>query len=176
MTPSTPIEIRPTTDADVPAAVGLENACSSDPSQSSTANRPAQMQYLAHRESAVSIVAVKGDVIVGQAVAILRDGGPMRAPTARLQSLCVDAAHRGQGIGGRLLSAVFAGLVGRGVRRAFVQVDASNSAALTLLGHYGFLSLGQLDGYFGPGRAAVHMVADATGSSVSTPMSISIAA
>jgi predicted GNAT family acetyltransferase len=54
-----------------------------------------------------------------------------------ISAVCTDAAHRGQGLAGRLMQAVAAGIVERG-ERPFLHALASNTNAVRLYAALGF--------------------------------------
>jgi ribosomal protein S18 acetylase RimI-like enzyme len=88
--------------------------------------------------TAFAVVAESDGVIVGQATNRLGAG------TAVL-GIVVAAAHRGGGLGRRLLAASIAGARERGASRMALQVYAENAAAIALYRAYGFRETGDTD-------------------------------
>ena len=71
-------------------------------------------------------------------------------PVGELESLAVATAHRGRGIGSRLLEALLADLTERGVRDVVLGVLPDNDGAIALYRRFGFRPvwtyLARLDG------------------------------
>lgn len=72
---------------------------------------------------------------------------------ATVQTLAVDVAHRGRGVGGLLLSALLAEAERRGVSAVWLEVRTDNDAAIALYDRYGFERAGVRRGYYDGGRA-----------------------
>jgi GNAT superfamily N-acetyltransferase len=87
---------------------------------------------------AFAVVAELDGAIVGEAT------NRIGATTAVL-GMVVAAAHRGHGIGRRLLAASIAGARERGVARMALQVYAQNAAAIGLYRTSGFRETGDTD-------------------------------
>ncbi|KDB24491.1 hypothetical protein H109_03686 [Trichophyton interdigitale MR816] len=77
---------------------------------------------------------------------------------ALLHKLCVEAGHRGQGIGGLLLAAVEEQLRREGCRTVHLWVDAERAAARRLYQRRGFEETRTVQDYYGPGRTGINMV------------------
>ncbi|EZF72874.1 hypothetical protein H105_05151 [Trichophyton soudanense CBS 452.61] len=77
---------------------------------------------------------------------------------ALLHKLCVEAGHRGQGIGGSLLAAVEEQLRREGCRTVHLWVDAGRAAARRLYQRRGFEETRTVQDYYGPGRTGINMV------------------
>ena len=156
------ISVRPATASDVPGAVALEQACFEGDVRLSER----QLTYLQRRDSAVFLVADRGGQVVGEGIALVRHhkspGGRAAPPSGRVYSLAVHDDCRGQHIGRRLLQAMLAQLVARGVRRVYLEVEQDNAAAIALYEHLGFRWIGYLPDYYGAGRTASHMVCELT--------------
>ena len=145
--------VRPACRGDLAAAVELETVCFGTGGFSLTKR---QLQYLQRRPTALFLVAEQGGTVVGQGVALVRQH--RTAQSGRIYSLAVHPDSRGQGIGDALLRSMVEQLGARGVRRVYLEVDRENAAALRLYERWGFQQLGTLDDYYGPGKAAAHMV------------------
>lgn len=80
------------------------------------------------------------------------------ADEGEILNLAVDPASRRRGAGRRLLEAMVTWLEGHGVRDVFLEVRASNAAAIALYERSGFRRLGVRKGYYrGPTEDAVTM-------------------
>jgi ribosomal-protein-alanine N-acetyltransferase len=77
---------------------------------------------------------------------------------ARLYSLAVHPALRGQGWGGRLLEAGFVWMRERGLVVCRAEVKANNVAARALYARYGFTEKAFLPDYYGPGHHGLRLV------------------
>ncbi len=99
--------------------------------------------------------------IVGEGIALVRQH--KQSVSGRVYSLAVDPASRGQGIGERLMREMVEQLRQRAVRRIYLEVEASNGAAIHLYERLGFGSIGTLPDYYGEGKAGVHMMCEAAG-------------
>ncbi len=152
--------IRAATTLDVPAAVELEQTCFSAYKLSRR-----QLRYLQKAPTAVFVVAEREGEIVGEGIALARRHhrrGRVSPPTGRIYSLAVKQSCRGRKIGARLLAAMIEGLAARGVRRIYLEVEASNAGAIALYAAHGFRSIGQLPDYYGPAHHGLHMMYDAS--------------
>lgn len=67
---------------------------------------------------------------------------------AEIADIAVSSAARCRGIGGRLLDAVMADLIGRGVRTLFLEVRVSNTPARALYESRSFREVGRRRGYY----------------------------
>ena len=143
--------IRTARATDLPAALGLEQACFSAYCLSKR-----QLSYLQRSPHAVFLVAESGRQIVGQGIALVRQH--KRCQSGRIYSLAVRDQCRGRGIGRRLLEAMIDGLVARGVKRVFLEVEEDNLAAVSLYEQSGFRRIGSLPDYYSQGRHGLHMV------------------
>ena len=154
------ITVRLATEADVAGAVALEQACFEGDVRLSDR----QLTYLQRRDSAVFLVADRGGQIVGEGIALVRQhksrGGRAAPPSGRVYSLAVHDDCRGQRVGRRLVEAMLAQLVARGVRRVYLEVEQDNARAIALYERLGFRWIGYLPDYYGPGRTASHMICE----------------
>jgi ribosomal protein S18 acetylase RimI-like enzyme len=140
---------------DLPAMLELEQACFDAYRLS-----PRQLQYHQRNPNSVLRVAERGGRVIGHALALVRHH--RSGMSGRLYSLVVRADGRGQGIGRDLLTDILADLVGRGVKRIYLEVERTNTVAIALYERLGFRSVGALPDYYGAGRDGVHMVAEIT--------------
>ena len=68
--------------------------------------------------------------------------------------IAVDPAHRGQGLGQALLEACQRDLEAEGVLQLYLEVRASNAAAIRLYGACGWQRCGLRSGYYPDGEDA----------------------
>lgn len=147
--PSTP---RPTVRrmrlADVGDVVAIEAEAFSTPWQAST------FQSLMERAAAeLWVLEDAGAGVVGYAVVwcILDQG--------EIANIAVSAAHRGRGLGARLLKEMLDVAGTRGVKTMYLEVRASNEAACRLYERFGFKRVGtRKDYYESPREDALVMV------------------
>ncbi len=101
------------------------------------------------------VACVDPGEVIGYAV------GWVAADEAELANIAVVAERRGQGVGGRLLSAIWTAARERGARRMYLEVRKSNRDAQRFYGHHGFERVGRRAGYYsGPREDAVVMAVD----------------
>ncbi len=67
-----------------------------------------------------------------------------------IQTIALDAAHRGSGRGRALLRALLAEAAERGAREVFLEVRADNPVAQRLYASEGFAEIGRRAGYYQP--------------------------
>ncbi len=87
------------------------------------------------------------------AVLLFRQGSSV----ARLYSISVAPASRGQGLGGKILAACEDHAVRRGAERLRLEVRSSNSSATRLYGAAGYRVIARLESYYPDGEAALRM-------------------
>jgi ribosomal protein S18 acetylase RimI-like enzyme len=139
---------------DIAATTRLEQACFDTYPLDA-----ARLDYLYRTPRAVCRVAEHDGIVVGHAISIVRrtlQGGA----SGRLYSIAVDPACRGRGIGRQLLADAMAQLVARGVKRAYLEVERSNTAAVELYERNGFRAIESLPNFYGPNRDGVRMSCD----------------
>jgi ribosomal-protein-alanine acetyltransferase len=142
------IVLRPAKVADLAGLNALESA--SFPSDQISAR---QMRYLLTRAKAHTLVATYQKQLVGYATLLL----PAHPRPARLYSIAVDREFRGQGIAGRLLTALGRIAKQHGYRRQRLEVRASDEATQTLYRRFGFVEIDRLPGYYQDGEDALRM-------------------
>lgn len=128
--------IRPTTPADLDALEALESIAFSDPW-----NRAMLEEALVSR-GAVAMVAEASERIVGSVMARAVAG------EGEILSLSVDPARRRSGLGRALLAAAVDVMADRGVIDVWLEVRASNHAAISLYQQAGFVAAGIRRGYY----------------------------
>ena len=131
------IELRPLREEDLEAVVAIESEVFTTPWQRET------FAGLIGRDGVELIVMTDGDErVIGYAVlwCILDQG--------ELANLAITPARRGAGLGRRLLDHVLEVARKRGVEKLFLEVRASNEAALRLYRAHGFVEVGTRRGYY----------------------------
>ena len=140
--------IRPAAPADVPGIAALEQ-------RAFTTDRfnARQLRYLITRARATALIAGDAAAPLGYAVSLYRRG----SACARLYTIAVAAAARGQGVATALVEALAVAARARGCTALTLEVRADNRAALELYGKLGFVESGRLPGYYEDGTEALRM-------------------
>jgi ribosomal protein S18 acetylase RimI-like enzyme len=132
--------IRPAAQHDIPAMVGLlaqlfaiEADFAIDP-----AVQARGLAMLLGRDHSVALVATVGARVVGMMTVQLTVSTARGGLSAGIEDVVVDAAHRGRGLGRRLLAAAEAWARGRGAVRLALLADETNAPALDFYDHLGF--------------------------------------
>jgi ribosomal protein S18 acetylase RimI-like enzyme len=76
---------------------------------------------------------------------------------ARIYSVVVDAAARGQGLGAKLVSQAEAAARAAGCRAILLEVRVDNRAAAALYARAGYLQAARLRGYYDDGSDGVRL-------------------
>jgi [ribosomal protein S18]-alanine N-acetyltransferase len=134
--------------SDLPGLLALEQASFSGDRLSARQYR----HHLRHPRNRL-LVAERGGVLLGSALVFLRAGSDL----ARLYSIAVADAARGQGLGAALLAAAEAAARSAGARRMRLEVRADNPAALGLYQDRGYRVFAQRPGYYEDGCAALRL-------------------
>lgn len=92
------------------------------------------------------VVALEGEAVVGYAGL----SAPQGAGQADVQTIAVDASHRGQGIGARLLGVLLAEAAARGADDVLLEVRADNPTAQRLYERHGFEAIAVRPRYYQP--------------------------
>ena len=132
---------------DLPALVALEEGFPEE----DRFDRRTWRRLLAGQSTA--LVHESGGVIDASAVLLFRQGSAV----ARLYSIAVAPAARGQGLGARLLAACEEQAVFRGAERMRLEVRSTNSSAARLYGASGYRVIARLESYYPDGEAALRM-------------------
>lgn len=135
--------------ADLNALVALERACFG-PADGAFNRR--QLRALLHNPNAHWLIAADG-----RAMACWLRCANGRARWARLYSLAVHPAARGQGWGGRLLAAGRRWLRTQRLAVCYAEVKADNRAALGLYARHGFQVGRELPNYYGRKQHGVRL-------------------
>ena len=141
------VTIRPATEADIPALVALEQGFPPED------RFPVRTWRRLFCGNALTQVAVSGGEITGAAVWLFRAG----TKVARLYSLTVSPALRGQGIAAALIAAGQEEALTRQCDRLRLEVRQSNAAAIRLYERHGFRVMAQIPSYYPDGETAVRM-------------------
>lgn len=139
------IVLRRAVDADLPGLADIDGR------EQTLALGPGACRELLHsmaHDRALLLVADRGGQLAGFAACsrVLDE--------ATLLALAVDPGHRRRGVGGALLGKTLGALAGAGLRRCLLEVRASNTAAIALYRHQGFLEDGRRRGYY-PARGTL---------------------
>lgn len=132
--------IRPATQDDIPAMVALLRqlfAIEADFAIDPAVQAHGLAMLLGRADAAVLVATVAGQV-VGMTTAQLTVSTARGGLSAGIEDVVVDAAHRGHGLGGRLLAAAEAWARGRGALRVALLADETNAPALDFYDHLGF--------------------------------------
>jgi bifunctional N6-L-threonylcarbamoyladenine synthase / protein kinase Bud32 len=145
--------IRPLTEGDIPLVVALESVTFSDAWSAGMF-----ADELAQPSRAWFVAEDEARLLIGYGgVAVLADDD------AHIMNLAVAPAHRGQGLGRRILAALLAAAGELGARRVTLEVRSDNEAAIALYASVGLASVGIRPDYYGPGEDAVIMWGDLPG-------------
>lgn len=142
--------VRLATSSDLPAIAAIESAVFADPWS---------------RRSLATAIAAPGHIclaldsetgtLAGYAL------GRVMADEGEVLNIAIDGARRRRGYGRLLLASLLESLGVLGAETVYLEVRASNRAALALYGRLGFRSAGRREGYYSePREDAVTMVWD----------------
>lgn len=130
------VVMRPMDSQDVSAVVGLERQAFATPWNAET------FDSLLTRDNVEMMVMERAQVVVGYGVLwCIHDHG-------ELANIAVDESLRGRGLGSRLLDALLAVAVDRGVRNLYLEVRESNERASKLYARRGFQEVGRRRDYY----------------------------
>jgi GNAT superfamily N-acetyltransferase len=133
--------IRPATQDDIPAMVGLLAQLFAIESDLAI-DRAAQARGLAmllRRADALALVATRAERVVGMTTVQLTVSTARGGLSAGVEDVVVDSPHRGSGIGRRLLAAAEAWARERGALRIALLADETNAPALDFYDQHGFV-------------------------------------
>ena len=106
--------------------------------------------HAAGHSHSIFLVAVRGGVLVGDALVFLRRG----SRRARLYSIVVAPSARGFGLGAALLDAAERAACGAGAGTLALEVRTGNRAALALYARRGYHRIGRIARYYEDGADA----------------------
>ena len=130
------VTIRPAEDSDLDEVAAIERSVFNDPW-----SRRSFVDLVGERQ-VVFLVAVDGNAVVGYAVVLLTP------PESELANLAVSRLMQHQGLGRRLLNEAVSTASDRGAREMFLEVRASNAAAIALYSGEGFTAVGRRVRYY----------------------------
>ncbi|MDT8375354.1 MAG: GNAT family N-acetyltransferase/peptidase C39 family protein [Mariprofundaceae bacterium] len=131
--------IRPATAADIPALTDIEIHCFDIDRLSERSFR-----HLLTRGNAVTLVEEEQGALRGYAMVLFH----RNTSIARMYSLAVDPGSRGKGIGKKLIEAVEAIALGRGMVSMRLEVHTNNSSAQALYRSLGYREFATLSDYY----------------------------
>lgn len=148
---TSPVVVRPATRADL-AAIGRLGAMlvrlhhDYDPQRFISATPRTEQGYASFLGTQLEVadvivlVAERDGDVLGYSYAGLEgfDYMALRAPAGALYDIVVDPAHRGHGVGRRLLDATLTALANRGAPRVVLSTAAQNEPAQRLFARAGF--------------------------------------
>ncbi|MGL6162371.1 peptidase C39 family protein [Microbulbifer sp.] len=141
-------QIRPACPADVPALHTLEQTCFSSDRLSRR-----RLRHWVAADNRVFLVAERAGQLLGYVLVLLRRGTRL----ARLYSLAVSPAGRGQGIGGALLSAAEEDSSHSGRLFMRLEVAEDNHDAIALYQRRGYRTFGSYSNYYEDDANALRM-------------------
>ena len=130
------VTIRPAEERDLDDVAAIERAVFNDPW-----SRRSFVDLVGERH-VVFLVAVDGRAIVGYTIVLVTP------PESELANLAVSRLMQHQGLGRRLLSEVVDAARERGCSEMFLEVRASNAAAIALYSAEGFTAVGRRVRYY----------------------------
>lgn len=140
--PKIRLEIRPLTPADLARVLEITASLKDAPQWTEAAWLRALDPAVSPRRIALAAVEPAGGALLGSAVAGLLP------PQAELETIAVAKEAQRRGIGRALLSALTAELNGEGIGDLWLDVRASNQAALAFYRSAGFAQTGRRKNYY----------------------------
>lgn len=142
------VRLRRAVPADLDALLALENASFSGDKLSRV-----RLRHWISAPSGILLVAIGDGTLLGSALVFTRRD----SPAARLYSIAIARAARGQGLGSKLLRRAEQEARSRGLTSMRLEVAAGNSAAIALYRKLGYAVFGRKLGYYEDGQDAVRM-------------------
>jgi ribosomal-protein-alanine N-acetyltransferase len=130
------VTIRPARESDLDDVAAIERSVFNDPW-----TRRSFVDLVGQRQ-VVFLVAVDGKSVVGYAIVLLTP------PESELANLAVSRLMQHQGLGKRLLRDVVSAARAQGGKEMFLEVRASNAAAIALYSGEGFTAVGRRVRYY----------------------------
>ena len=138
------MRIRRAEAGDLPSILAAERACFSPD--------------LAFPPETVSFLVAEATTLVAEDGALFGFvGGFVSGGWGKVVTLNVLSERRGEGVGRRLMDALEEELASLGARAIILEVSVENREAVSLYGKLGYEKVALLDGYYGPGKAAILM-------------------
>ncbi len=147
------MRVRPARRADVPAILAIE-----DESFATDKLTAGKLRHLLARGNCALLLAVERTRVLGYALVLFRRG----TATARLYGIAVRGAHRGRGLGRRLLRAAEAAARTGGARSMRLEVGAKNVSAVALYRETGYALVSHLGPYYEDGSPADRYIKNLT--------------
>ncbi len=132
--------IRKAEPGDIEAVAVIEKRCFAE----ATAYPKSQLAYLIYKANSTCLVETCAEVIRGFIVALYRKG----TRGGYLETLDVDPAYQGQGVGLRLLCAAEEEMKRRGLSFSQLEVSEGNKTAIALYQKAGYKPKKLLEGYY----------------------------
>jgi ribosomal protein S18 acetylase RimI-like enzyme len=152
MKPANGIRIRPIRPADLDAIIALEDCCFAADERFSRRQFAHLLRRALPAGTAWGLAAVAADrSIVASAIFLLR----RNSRVARLYSIAVSPAARGQGLGAALLRAAARRLRTCGFRAISLEVREDNAAARRLYERLAFTAVQRLEAYYSGGAHGI---------------------
>lgn len=152
--PPTPSVLRRARMSDVDALARLERAAFVGYYAAHRFSTEHFASYLARTTTFAHVVVQRGRIF---AYVLGVQGGGTRAHVARLHSIAVDPRARRGALGRRLLRAFLAAARRRHCAVVYLEVAATNRAAIALFARHGFVVTQRLPAYYSPATAALRM-------------------
>ena len=131
------MRIRSWEEKDIDIIAEMEQRCFADPWKKSDLLNVVKFPFYQ------SFLAEEGGQVCGYACMIVM------FETAEVANIAVDIAHRGKGIGGRILSEMHARAKAQGAEESLLEVRVSNQAAIALYEKFGYERYGIRENYYG---------------------------
>ena len=148
MNEPSPIRIRRAEPADHAALLALENA-----SFTGDKLNGRRMRHWISAPNAILLTAYSGTTLLGSCLVLTRAD----SPAARLYSIAINKAARGQGLGSKLLRKAESLARENGSTSIRLEVAAGNSAAIGLYQKLGYAVFGRKAAYYDDGQDAIRM-------------------
>ncbi len=142
------VRLRRAVPADLDALLLLENASFSGDKLSRE-----RLQHWISAPNGMLLVAISNGKLLGSALVFTRRD----SRAARLYSIAIAEAARGQGLGSKLLRRAEQEARSRGLTSMRLEVAAGNAAAIALYRKLGYAVFGRKLGYYEDGQDAVRM-------------------
>jgi ribosomal protein S18 acetylase RimI-like enzyme len=142
------IRLRRATAADLDELLALENASFSGDKLSRV-----RLRHWISAPNGILLVAIGDGALLGSALVFTRSD----STAARLYSIAIAKAARGQGLGSKLLHRAEQQARAHGLASMRLEVAAGNSAAIALYRKLGYAVFGRKIGYYEDGQDAVRM-------------------
>lgn len=154
MEPAAPARaaVRRATLADAKAIIGIETRAFDQPKEAFT--MPQIRRLISNPRARVGIVEVDG-IVAGWCVSLIRSH--LRSRSGRVYSVAVLPEHAGKGLGRALIEWSLGTLESESIHRIYLEVRASNIAALGLYQSVGFTPIRTLVDYYGQGTDGIRM-------------------